>query len=196
MKRLLVAVALLAALAACGSDDDTPDERVTTTTGGATPVQTTSTTAAATTTTLKAFGNTAVSSPDTSPPALLTDVQVGAHDGFERIVFRFGKFDTVPGYTVAHASGPFTQDGSGQPVAVAGSGHIAVRLNAAAHSEAGQTTYTGSKRIQGHGSVTEVVMLGDFEGVVSWVIGTTNEKPFRVFTLEDPARVVVDVQSP
>lgn len=188
MKRFLVVLAVLG-LTACG-DSRSPDETV------ATTAARTSTTVTTTSTTLAAFANTEVSTPDTSPPALLTDVQLGSHDGFERIVFRFGRFDTTPGHAVAHAAGPFTQDGSGEPVAVTGSGHIAVRLTAAAHNEAGQTTYTGPHRIPGHGSVTEVVMLGDFEGVVGWVIGTTAERPFRVFTLADPARLVIDVASP
>ncbi len=188
MKRWLVVLVVLG-LTACGESSPSDDAVATT-------AARTSTTLSATSTTLGGFANTAVSTPESSPPALLADVQLGSHDGFERIVFRFGRFDTTPGHSVAHAAGPFTQDGSGEAVAVAGNGHIAVRLTAAAHNEQGHATYTGPQRIPGRGSVTEVVMLGDFEGVVGWVIGTTSERPFRVFTLADPARLVIDVASP
>jgi len=190
MKRVLVVIALLG-LVACGNDDDGSADTTTTTEAASA----TSTTGTPTSTTLAAFGNTPVSRPDTSPPSVLTDVRLGSHEGFERVVFQFGKLDVVPGYKVEHASGPFTQDASGADVAVSGGGHIAVRLSAAAHNEAGQTTYVGPKRIPGRGSVTEVVMLGDFEGVVSWVIGTTADRPFRVFSLQNPARVVIDIST-
>ena len=43
--------------------------------------------------------------------------------------------------------------------------------------------------------VTEVVKAGDFEGVLTWVIGVRTRTPFRVTTLSAPTRVVVDLQS-
>src|SRR5688572_21757734 len=49
------------------------------------------------------------------PVRVLTDVQVGRHDTFDRIVFTFR--EGLPGYRIAYVQPPIVQDGSGQPVA-------------------------------------------------------------------------------
>ena len=43
------------------------------------------------------------------------------------------------------------------------------------------------------GVVSEVVMLGDFEGVVTWAIGLRHPVEAVTRTLSEPARVVVDL---
>jgi hypothetical protein len=56
-------------------------------------------------------------------------------------------------------------------------------------------TYEGPDRIDASSnSVTEIVVLEDFEGVSTLIIGVTAEKPFQVGTLTDPPRVYVDIQ--
>lgn len=42
----------------------------------------------------------------------------------------------------------------------------------------------------------EIAGAGDFEGVVSFGLGLTAESGFRVFTLTNPDRLVVDVRTP
>jgi hypothetical protein len=55
-------------------------------------------------------------------------------------------------------------------------------------------TYFGPETIDvGAGSVDQVVFVEDFEASMEWVIGLTGEKPFDVFTLEDPTRLVIDI---
>ena len=165
MKR--VAVALFVLLAACGSKSNN----------------------ASTTTTTTPFRTTEVSTPENSPQALVTRVQVGAHDGFTRVVFEFGS--AVPGYSVKVAQPPFVEDGSGATVVVPGVGHIAVRLIGVAHDAQGNTSYAAG--ITSAGGVTQVVRTGDFEGVVGFIIGTKNAPSFRVLTLASPPRLVVDI---
>ncbi|MBW3547299.1 MAG: hypothetical protein KY452_04060 [Actinobacteria bacterium] len=46
------------------------------------------------------------------PPALLVDVRVGRHEGFERIVLEFGG-DDPPGYRVGYIDPPVHADFSG-----------------------------------------------------------------------------------
>ncbi len=36
---------------------------------------------------------------------------------------------------------------------------------------------------------------GDFEGILSWVVGPDELGPFRVLRLSGPARIVVDVRT-
>lgn len=191
MRKLLVVIALLG-LVACSNDDDPPSTPTTTTTTDGVGRTTTTT---ATPTSTSSFPTTDVSTPADTQQGQLTDVTAGAHAGFVRVVFTFGNL--VPGHSVKKAEPPFTQDGSGQEVEVAGEGHLAVRLTARSHDDEGKSTVS-TARIAGpkNTSVTEIVPTGDFEGVVNYVIGTTGPKGFRVFTLKSPARLVVDIQSP
>ena len=61
--------------------------------------------------------------------------------------------------------------------------------------DTGVDFYGGPRRLDGDdlAVVTEVAVGSTFEGVDDHVVGTTGRAPFRVFSLEDPPRVVVDV---
>jgi hypothetical protein len=54
-------------------------------------------------------------------------------------------------------------------------------------------TYTGPNRIPGEAPITEVVKTGDFESVVTWVIGLDRVRPFLV-TASDGV-LFVDIES-
>lgn len=128
--------------------------------------------------------------------ALLTDVRVASHDGFDRIVLAFR--GGTPGYRVAYVDPPITQDGSGEEVAVAGEAFLELHLTPASGWDAveGAPTYTGPDRVTGPTTtVTEVVATGDFEANLSWVVGLDTRAPFSVTLLADPVRLVVDVQT-
>lgn len=187
----------MASLAACGDDDGvvedpSADAQVTTTT--ADPNAPTTLKVFTTPSTTGVYTNGPFTSKDTQP-FILEAVSVGEHEGYVRVVFQFT--DGLAGYRIAHATPPFTQDGSGDTVTVKGKGHISVRLTAQAHDEDGKPTVENTTIPGPTGSsVTEIKPLGDFEGVVNYVIGTTAVKQMRVFTLKSPARVVVDIQSP
>jgi len=182
MKRIVCACLLLVALVACSnSKHDT-----TTATTSASTTSATSTTAP--------FTTTPVSTPETTEQGQLVDVQVGDHAQFARVVFRFSNL--VPGYSVRPADPPFVQDGSGKEVTVDGDGHLTVRLIARAHDDNGKSTAPSAIAVPKTSSIRGVVMTGDFEGVVNFVIGTSTPTGFKVFTLTSPPRLVIDVQSP
>ena len=44
--------------------------------------------------------------------------------------------------------------------------------------------------------VTEVAFDGTFEGTTVAFVGTTDEVPFRVYSLSSPTRVVLEVADP
>lgn len=168
----------------------------TTSTGSTGPSTTTTTTA----TTVPLPG--ASTSPVVTPrpdieTAALTDVRVARQAGYDRVVFEFSGSE-LPGYEVRYVPGPVVEDPSGLPLAVAGAHLLSVRTEPASRFR--QTpdevvqTYSGPTRITGPGEVVEVVLAGDFEAVMNWVIGTRDEAPFRVLTLSSPTRLVVDVQ--
>jgi hypothetical protein len=133
---------------------------------------------------------------------LLTDVRVGAHGCFERVVFelrpRATRPEGPPGYTVEYQPGPITEDPTDKPVPVKGSAFLVVRLDAMGFDlsrEDAPATYTGPPAVEVAGTtrVQQVRKAGDFEGVTTWVIGLDSKRPFRVTTEPSPTRLVVDV---
>ena len=139
---------------------------------------------------------------DGTGTALLKTVRVGRNPGFERIVFEFAG-TSMPGYRVQWIDGPVLADGYGEPVDVTGEAYLELIMEPASGVDlsAPQLTivYDGPDRIPVAGQtelITDLVRTGDFEAVLSWAAGTTEKVPFRVLRLENPTRVVVDLETP
>jgi hypothetical protein len=113
--------------------------------------------------------------------------------GYDRFVLQFDAI--VPTYTVKRQGKPeFTMGGSGQKVTLAGTAGVLVT----AHSATGATTFTGQTGIvhNDYKVLVEAKQTQDFEGYVSWGLGLKSAACMRVFTLAEPARLVVDFQIP
>lgn len=129
---------------------------------------------------------------DGDDQAVLTDLRVGRHEGFDRVVF---ELDRAPAVHVEYVDRPVRACGSGEVVELPGEGWLEVRLGGArGHTEAGEPTVPVARREPGYPSVLALARTCDFEGVVTWVAGVEAPTPFRVARVEDPARVVVDVR--
>ena len=127
-----------------------------------------------------------------SPFPHLIGIRTGRHDAFDRVVFDLR--GAAPGYKVGYVS-TVREDGSGKVIDLRGNANLMVRLRPAeAHRNDGSPTYTGAKRIfVNYPELREVAFAGDFEGVVSIALGLHAKHGFRVMTLSDPTRIVVDV---
>ncbi len=206
MRRIVMLLSCLVfVLAACGSDKKAASPSTTTTSVSAasttsTTAATSTTSAGVTTTTGAACPNTGSSDPRTTPAAqpaaLLTNVAVTTATCRDSITFTFKKSGSaVPSCTVEYKPGPFSQDGSGAPVAVAGSAFLAVRCTPAYGYDFsnGVTTYAGPKSITPTGTthVRQVVETGDFEGVLNWVIGLDQKRAFGITAGGVPTRQLV-----
>ncbi|MEZ5310385.1 MAG: hypothetical protein R2735_07300 [Microthrixaceae bacterium] len=128
--------------------------------------------------------------------SFLTEVREGHHDGFDRITFEFQ--GAVPGFRAEYLDQLF-EDGSGDPVTISGT-PLQIVFAPASGVDLGvedyTEIYTGPKRIQPEAeSVREIVLTGDFEGQMTWGIGVRDKLPFRITTLQNPSRVVVDFES-
>jgi hypothetical protein len=118
--------------------------------------------------------------------AYMTDLKLDTSKCSDRVVFTFEKMTPGPGFEVSYqpAARAKVEDGSGNAVKIDGSAFLVVRLTPAltAHITGDKVvpTYTGPRRItpQGFGHVREVVKTGDFESVVTWVIGVDGQRPF------------------
>lgn len=156
---------------------------------------TTTTTTAAVTTTL-AGGIETVTNPAISgtPGPNLTDVRVGDHDGYVRIVFDLTGNGT-PMYVIGYESPPFIAT-SGEAIPVAGAAFLAIHLTPAStyDIDTAVLTYTGDRVLEpGYAPVSQIVLIDDFEAVSHWVIGLDAQRPFTVDVLQDPLRVVIDI---
>lgn len=203
---LAAALVLGAALVACGDDDGaTPTATVGETTpaatepSGATPPAPTTTPLVRVATPAIGevpFGRAPVEVPaiDATAIALLTNVQTGAEETYDRALFQFE--GTRPGYRVEYISAPAIACGSGEPVEVAGQALLQVRLSPAqAHDEAGAPTSAQNEFTPNLPALLELERTCDFEGEVVWVLGLVQEVDFRVFDIADTF-LVVDVLHP
>lgn len=127
--------------------------------------------------------------------ATLRSVRTGRHEDYDRLVLEFEQ--GVPGYTVRFADRPLHQCGSGFPIEVEAPHTLQIELQSvAAHDDEGRATVEDRDRRPGLTVVRSAELTCDFEGVVEWVLGLDHRTEFRVFRLDDPTRLVIDLRHP
>ncbi len=136
------------------------------------------------------FGSEPVQDTSSASGSGIADVRVGANEGFDRFVVEFE--GDIGAYFVSYVD-QVTQDGSGAVVPVEGSAFVQVSLNGIPNEPSTpqqtiQADLTGLIQVVGAGA--------GFEATVSYGLGTAQAAGFRVFTLPDPARLVVDIAHP
>lgn len=134
----------------------------------------------------------------------LTDVEIEIEDCVERVTFKFKESEPGPGYDASYQPEQIakTQDGSGNPVTIAGGDFLVVRMfpamTAEIEGEDVKPTYEGEKSIPAPTEarmIREVAQTGDFEAQVTWVIGLDNEHPFTVTASNDELVVEISAAS-
>jgi hypothetical protein len=140
---------------------------------------------------------TPVTSPAPANSVLLASVDFRGDKCVDHVVWGFtSKGSGPPGYSITYGNPPFVQDGSGAPVAVKGSAFVVITVRQAYgfDFENGKTTYNGPKHITPPASanhVKEIVETGDFEGVLTWVIGLDAKRAFSVQATGSPQTQLV-----
>jgi hypothetical protein len=140
--------------------------------------------------------------PDTAAPAAgsaitVTDVRTGRHEGYDRVVF-YVAGTGMPGWDVRYVAEALGQ-ASGEPVRVTGNAVLQVTITGVGNpTDTGIDEYDGTQPLPGAGTdvVTEVVWDSTFEGSSVAFVGVTEQVPFRVYLLQGPTRVVLDVAHP
>ena len=206
---VLPAVALAAAfLSGCGGGDDDAGAGATSAAPSSSAPATTSGAAASSTpaTADDSSGDAPPFPADTSPDTgvasagsfvTVTKVRTGLHDGFDRVVFEAEGTGT-PGWDVRYVDEASGQ-GKGDNIPVEGEAILQVTITGVGYpTETGIEEYDGSSPLPGAGTevVTEVVWDSTFEGTSVAFVGLTEKTPFRVYLLESPTRVVLDVAHP
>lgn len=132
----------------------------------------------------------------TVPRANITDIRVGTHAAYDRVVFEFT--DGLPEASLELAQPPFTHDASGMPIEVDGSSFLRLTMRGGTkQTEEGTSSYDGPTEFAaGFPTLVHLVEGGDFEAQSTWYIGLTAEACVRVITLTDDGapRLVIDVE--
>lgn len=191
MARLAVVVVLVLALAGCGSDNESAANE-----NGSTPSATTADCPPLADAGLTPRISPAVQNRETM---FLTGVSPETDECTDRVVFTFKEQASGPGFDVSYkpASAAKVEDGSGNPVEIEGSAFLVVRIAPAMTAEISgedvKPTYTGPRRFapEGFSFIREVVKTGDFEGIVTWVIGLDQKQPFT--TSATDSHLVVEI---
>ncbi|WP_029432370.1 hypothetical protein [Blastococcus sp. URHD0036] len=124
----------------------------------------------------------------------VTTIRIGHHDGFDRVVLEYAG-PGMPGWDVRYVDQP-TRQGSGEPVDLPGDAALQVAVRGVGYPpDTGIAEYSGPQRVSAAGTtaVTEVFFDGTFEGITAVVVGTETRTPFRVDSLTDPIRIVLEV---
>jgi hypothetical protein len=130
-----------------------------------------------------------------APLPVLTALRTGTHAAYERLTVEMGEAAGLPSYNAEYVDRPLIECGSGNQVFPVGDAWLELRLEpAAAHTEAGQPTLGEREIPVGGPLLLRVHRTCDFEGVVTLVLALAAPNPFRVLTLADPWRIVLDVQ--
>ena len=128
------------------------------------------------------------------PAPEVTGIRVGHHPGFDRIVLDLD--GAAPGFRVGYVN-RLHADPSAHLVDLLGPASLRIVLDPAnAHDvETGDGTLTTPRRTKWRfDQVRETAVIGDFEAFVTVGAGLARRAPFRVLTLTNPTRIVVDVR--
>jgi hypothetical protein len=134
--------------------------------------------------------------PATVARAVINDVRVGTHAGYDRVVFEFA--DGLPEITLDPATPPFTHDASGMPVDVLGSSFLRLTMRGGTKQTLeGTSGYDGPTDFDpGFETLVDLIEGGDFEAQSTWYLGLAREACVRVIRLTDDGapRLVIDVE--
>lgn len=124
----------------------------------------------------------------------VTDVRIGAHDGFDRIVFEIVG-EGAAGWHVHYVDEPRTQ-GRGDLVDIDGEAFLEVILRGIAlPPDVPEREQWDGERLDGPPGATVLELVEDtiFEGQQVFHIGLPERRPFGATRLDDPQRIVVEI---
>ncbi len=126
-------------------------------------------------------------------PAVLRGVRSGRHPGFDRVVFEFAG-SRLPGYHLEYIDEPVRDCASGRPLNLPGQGWLQIRFRPARMHQNGGSTVENRDRKISLPVILRLVNTCDFENSVTWVAAVSEPQKYRVFSLRDPSRIVVDIR--
>lgn len=124
------------------------------------------------------------------------DVRSAMHNGFERVVIEHAGTGS-PSYVAQYTDEP-VQPGSGKPIDIADDTYLEIILSGSAASDDiddSQMLENGTEITQLTTQATGTVMsFAPWESTSTYYIGLDQQRPYAVTVLQDPVRIVVDIQ--
>ena len=130
----------------------------------------------------------------TATASRLVAVRAAHHPGYDRIVFEFS--GPSPSRQHVRYVNRLVADPSGRPIPIAGRAILAASFFPATARGAAASVTAPGRVAFALPNVMTVVRAGDFESVLSYGIGLAKRTSFHVFTLTNPSRVVIDIDTP
>ena len=128
----------------------------------------------------------------------ITEVRVGAHDGYDRVAIEFSG-NAVPGWFASYSDQP-VQQASGYPLEVVGDSYLEVTARGVTMEipPSGFIYPVGPvEEVQPTGAIAGVTHGGVFEANGQFVIGIEGEpRAFTIDALTEPSRLVIDIHHP
>lgn len=118
-------------------------------------------------------------------------VRVGSNASYDRIVVEFSRGSGRPWWRAAYVA-QFSTQGEGRVVPLPGAGKLQLIVGVAM-PEPSDTVVRADQHLA-TGTITGVYVDPFFEGQAQVLIGVDAVRPYRVFVLDSPTRVVVDFQ--
>lgn len=128
------------------------------------------------------------------PPlsAYVDAVRTGAHPGYDRLTIEFQNGQPQTIHLEPQPNTAFTRDGIGDTVTLAGNDGLRISI----FSGDAHTAYAGPSDIKtGYAGLLEVRLVGDYEGYVHFGMGLAMPACYRAVILNNPTRLVIDIQT-
>lgn len=133
-------------------------------------------------------------SPAPGTDLVISGVRAGDHQGYDRVVFEFEGAGT-PGYVAGYVPEPL-QQASGNPIEVNGNAYLEVMVQGTpmGRISADDALVRTGPMDTAAGTVRGVTNGGVFEDTSQFLIGLDQQRPYHLYVLQNPTRVVVDIQ--
>lgn len=124
----------------------------------------------------------------------IEDVRAGSHEGVDRVVVELSGSGT-PNVLAGYTADP-RQQASGQPLVPAGNAYFELIIQGVPWSMGLSEADLAKADPAGvaAGGIQEIADGGIFEADAQYIVGLDAQRPYNLYLLENPTRVVVDFQ--
>lgn len=124
----------------------------------------------------------------------IEDVRAGSHEGVDRVVVELSGSGT-PNVLAGYTADP-RQQASGQPLVPAGNAYFELIIQGVPWSMGLSDADLAKADPAGvaAGGIQEIADGGIFEADAQYIVGLNAQRPYNLYLLENPTRVVVDFQ--
>lgn len=128
------------------------------------------------------------------PELQIEDVRAGSHEGVDRVVVELSGTGT-PNVLAGYTADP-RQQASGLPLVPAGNAYFELIIQGVPWSMGLSDADLAKADPAGvaAGSIQEIADGGIFEADAQYIVGLNAQRPYNLYLLENPTRVVVDFQ--